>query len=172
MCDGHKHDHEHHDHDHPHPPQEEVDAIEAFIADPSLAHFVKVIHRIYSPVDLYDHNEEFKKALDEIEVVLVWGTYASHIYTHAYTIKFDTDPGCTYSVWTNHDLDVLDLTEFSWTNHDLFAKDKGTWTSVMNYANEKGEIINMKVSVHNPPKSTDGDQDAAKKTTGQEAAHE
>ncbi len=114
--------HHHHHHDHPHPPQEELDAIDAFIANPTLEHFCGVIHNIYSPVDLLDHNEQFREAVNNLGVYLVWGTHAHHHAKHAYVLRFDKDQGCTYTIFTNHDLDEIDFT-FSWENYDLFAEE-------------------------------------------------
>lgn len=133
----HTHGHEHH-HGHDHPSKEELAVIEDTIKQideitnakvvvvvKALAVFAKNIHKIYSPVDLYDHNERFKKVLNDIGsgIYLKWGRKASHHYKHAYVLNFGTEEGTVYTIQTNYDLDVIDNSSFSWVGHDLFQED-------------------------------------------------
>lgn len=145
----HSHDHSHdgkhdHEHDHGHPSKEELAVItetiqqigrhltlgaEAGIVG-SVWHineavkqvFIKNIHKISSPVDLYDHNENFKRALNQLGIKLAWGHKASHSHKHAYVLKFSEEAGCVYTIMTDHDLGKLD-NAFPWTSYDLFTED-------------------------------------------------
>lgn len=81
--------------------------------------FCKNIHKIDSPVDLYEHNEEFRKGLNKYSIYLRWGIKACLAYDHAYMLKFGEGPGEIYTIITNRDLDECDFSAFSWKNHDI-----------------------------------------------------
>lgn len=128
LCD-HEHEHEH-SHD---VPLEEAKAIKDFLFQmersvnfiPDLREaFCRTIHKIDSPVDLYQHNERFKKALNSIDIKLRWGTKASRSYRHAYVIPFGDDQGEVYTILTNVDLSGYEKSVFPWESHDLFQEDK------------------------------------------------
>jgi hypothetical protein len=107
-------------------PDTENKAINAILAaakeDRSfLTVFCLNIQKIESPVDLYEHNEEFRKALNKFGIYLEWGTKASRSYNHAYVLRFGEVPGEVYSIITDHCLDDHDPSTFLWNNYDVFG---------------------------------------------------
>lgn len=84
--------------------------------------FVNNIHKIRSPVDLKEHNPEFRRALEKANLCLFWGTKASHVYKHAYVVPFGDGPGEVYTIISDFNFDDYEEGVFSWENHDLFTR--------------------------------------------------
>lgn len=84
--------------------------------------FTEEIHKIPVPMDLWENNQDFKFALQRINIELRWGTKASHSHKHAYVIPFGHGSGEIYSIWSNVNLDLHEGGTFCWKAHDLFEK--------------------------------------------------
>ncbi len=83
---------------------------------------ITLLRKVYSPVDLYDHNDEFKAVLIIMGVRLVWGIHASRAYRYAYVQRYALDAGCEYTILSNHDFSKIDP-NYPWENWDIFLKE-------------------------------------------------
>lgn len=148
----HGHAHGEHGHSHG-PSAEEVAAIETFLADVqelwssrhelldkrplqtdvvNTPEFQKQAVKIFTKcldvviigiVDLYEHNEAFRKACqDDLRIEIHAGRYASRHHKHAYAIPCGMEEGNYCTIWTNFDFDIV-VTSFPWSSHDLFMKE-------------------------------------------------
>ena len=86
--------------------------------------FLDLIRKVSGVVDLYEHNQDFKKACNSLEIVIKAGRYASHNLDHAYVIKASQEPGDIFTIQTNLDLDSFSSDiAVKYADLDLFQKD-------------------------------------------------
>jgi hypothetical protein len=139
VCDHHQH-HEHHQHhqhhqhhEHHHGPgPEETGAIWFIIESLSglgslqekAQTFTSQIHLISSPVDLWENNVEFRKALEGFGIQLRWGRKASRFVKHAYVLPFGDGEGEVYTIQTDLHLHLYETGVFPWKSYDLFEEDQ------------------------------------------------
>ena len=128
MCDhDHNHDHNHEhshvdvaDHHHDHSRNELI--ARQFLASPgpgsTLKEFFKIIHDLDSPVDFYEHNQEFRKKCDFITIKLRWGIKANVKYKFAYVML-----GEGYTILSNYDLACYDHSAFPWEGYNILERD-------------------------------------------------
>lgn len=117
------------DHNHHHgPSKEEQDAIAELkkvfgsrdSQEDRARAFARLIHKIGSPMDLVQHDEQFGDLLELGGYRLRWGRKASHSRKHAYVLSFGEGEGEVFTIQTDMDLHEYEQGVFPWENYDLF----------------------------------------------------